>query len=137
MKSIFSGLTNEQAFALMNAKIMLKKELPRFSKWNARRHWKNALVFAAGSMALAIAVAVAFNASPIALLASAVGIAMCVLGFAWIDARWTRNRLSFLVNLEAGLDQLTAAAERTPGAGVSDLVASISDVPVVVSTCPA
>ena len=132
-QSIYSGLSNEQAFSVMMADIELKEELPQLSKWNARRYWKNALVFVAGSMALVIAVAVAFNTSLIALVASAVGTAMCVLGVAWIEARWTQKRLSYLVNLETGLDQLRAAAERSPGASAADLIASISNVPVAVS----
>lgn len=131
-KPIYSGLSNEQAFALINARIGLQGELPRLSLWNAQQHWRNAFLIAAALTAVVIAVALACDASFVGVAASAAGAVACVVGFACIHAILTQRRLKYLFALKAGLDQFKSAEEHMPGASVSELLSMVSDKLVTV-----
>lgn len=129
-KPIYAGLSNEQAFALMNAQIELQDELPMLSEWSARSYWRNVLFLVAGLTALVVAIGVAWGVPMVVLGATATAAIVLVGGLAWMNALLTRRRLLYLVALKAGLEQFRAAAERLPGASASELLSMVSDQPV-------
>lgn len=130
--AIYSGLTTGQAFNLIQAELTLKEDLQMIVRWNARRHWRNVGLLAAGLMVVVMEVAAANGASMIPLILMVMGGGVGVMGFGWIDAHFKQRRILYLVNLKAGLEQFRAAAERSPGAPAADLLKMLSDRPVAV-----
>ena len=126
-QSIYEGLTNEQAFNIMSARIECDRELPRLERWSEKRHW---VVGSTIAVLLACVIAVGLASASQGFGITLVSAAMSASGtifVTWWTARWTAHRLQLLRATHKGIEQFKAAAMQNPGASAADLVAAMPD----------
>lgn len=122
-KSIYSGLTSEQSFNVMQATVQCHQELPKLEKWSKQTHFK---VGVSASSVVSVAAYLQTSTQALVSVWSSLGVAAAVGAFVmlvtWYTARRTERRRDFMRALNQGLHQLKGVAACRPGASAAELI---------------
>lgn len=128
-QAIYSGLTNGQAFNVMQATVQCSQELPKLERWSKQRHCSVGAaiaIFACVSAHLLATTVALFSVWPSLNIGIAVG--SMVLLVTWVTARQTERRREYMRALHQGLGQLQDAAKTKPGASAYELIHAMANV---------
>jgi len=121
-QGIYSGLTNEQAFAIMNSMLEVRELHALESGWNPNTFWVRSLltwaVLAIGCIAGCAAAALGLGTT----LVVSMAVSVVVWGIAHVVYASALKRIAYLRALKIGLEQFKLAAENSPGATAAALL---------------
>lgn len=129
-QAIYSGLTSEEAFKIMEVTMQCRRELPTLERWSKQRHYAagaaTAIVACVAAYLLATTGAFLSEWSPLG-ISSVMG--ALVLLVTWMTARQTERRREYLRALNQGLTQFKDTATSRPGASAVELINAMPTTP--------